>query len=122
MSAAPEQLLKNIPFAQAVELASLVDYQPGQVVSRTLAQNKALSMTLFAFDQGEGISAHTVPADALVVVLDGQATLTIGDERLEASAGQAVAMPHGVPHALDADQPFKMLLVVVRQAAQTVTL
>lgn len=108
-------LLKNLPYAEPLELAKLVEYQEGQVVSRTLAQNPALSITLFAFDQGEGISAHTVPADALVVVLDGQAKVTIGERTVNVSAGQAVAMPQGVPHALDAEQRFKMLLVVVRQ-------
>jgi len=112
---AKPSLLKNLPYAEPLELAGLVQYQPRQVVSRTLAQNPALSITLFAFDQGEGISAHTVPADALVVVLDGQARVTIGERTVSVSAGQAVAMPQGVPHALDAEQRFKMLLVVVRQ-------
>ena len=109
-----ETMLKNIPFAQPLDLAGLVDYQPGQVVSRTLAQNPSLSLTLFAFDAGEGISAHTVPADALVVILDGQARVTIGGNAMSVGAGQGVAMPHGVAHALDADQRFKMLLCVVR--------
>ncbi len=109
-----ETMLKNIPFAQPLELAGLVDYQPGQVVSRTLAQNPLLSLTVFAFDAGEGISAHTVPADALVLILDGRARVTIGGQPLEVAAGQCVAMPHGVAHALDASERFKMLLCVVR--------
>ncbi|MFH1060116.1 MAG: cupin domain-containing protein [Pseudomonadota bacterium] len=113
-----EQMLKNIPFAEPQAIADLVAYHPGQVVSRTLAQNPMLSLTLFALAQGEGISAHTVPADALVVILDGAARVTIGEKTLALAAGQCVAMPHGVPHALDADQPFKMLLVVVRQPQQ----
>jgi len=112
---ADEPMLKNIPFAEPQVMADLVAYQPGQVVSRTLAQNPFLSLTLFAFDQGEGISAHTVPADALVLILDGAARVTIGGKTLALTAGQCVAMPHGVPHALDADQPFKMLLAVVRK-------
>lgn len=110
------ELLKNIAFAQALDLAGLVEYQEGQVVSRTFAQNPFLSLTLFAFDQGEGISAHTVPADALVLILDGEAKITIGGEVIMATAGQAVAMPAGKPHALDADKRFKMLLFVIRPA------
>ncbi len=115
------ELIKNMPFAEPVELAGLVEYQDGQVVSRTLAQNPALSITLFAFAAGEGISAHTVPADALVVILDGQAEITIGGEVLTAGTGQAVAMPQGVPHALDARQRFKMLLFVVKAPQATLS-
>ena len=109
------ELLKNIDYAQALTLKDLVDYQQGTVVSRTLAQNKALSLTVFAFDKGEGISSHTVTADALVQVLDGQAAITIGDQVVRAQAGQVVAMPEGVPHALKAEERFKMLLIVVRR-------
>ena len=112
-----QPLLKNIPFAEPQELAALVDYEEGRVVSRTFSQNSSLSLTLFAFDQGEGISAHTVMADALVQVLDGQASITIGDKQVKASAGQVVAMPEGVPHGLKAEQRFKMLLFVVRRLA-----
>ena len=110
-----DTMIKNIPRAQALVLTDLVEYQAGQVVSRTFAQNPALSVTLFAFDQGEGISAHTVPADALVHILDGRARITIGEQEIEAQAGQVVVMPEGVPHALHADQRFKMLLVVVKR-------
>ena len=112
------QLLKNIPFGQPQELAAMVEYAEGQVVSRTLCQNPALSITLFAFDQGEGISAHTVSADALVLVLDGAVSVTIGQEKMRVAAGQAVAMPNGIPHALDAEERFKMLLTVVRPQVQ----
>ncbi|MFH1035424.1 MAG: cupin domain-containing protein [Pseudomonadota bacterium] len=110
-----EALLKNIPFAQPQVLCEMVEYQPGQVVSRTLAQNAFLSLTLFAFDQGEGISAHSVLADALVLILDGNAAITIGGQEVLASTGQAVAMPEGVPHALEARERFKMLLFVVKR-------
>jgi len=109
------ELLKNIAFAQPLDLASLVDYAEGQVVSRTLAQNNALSVTLFAFDAGEGISAHTVPADAMVHILDGRARITIGDQDIVAETGQVVVMPEGVPHALQAEERFKMLLLVVKR-------
>ena len=110
-----EALLKNIPFAEPQVLAEMVEYKQGQVVSRTLAQNAYLSLTLFAFDQGEGISAHSVLADALVLILDGSAAITIGGQEVQAIAGQAVAMPEGVPHALQARARFKMLLFVVKR-------
>lgn len=110
-----EALLKNMPFAEPQVLGEMVQYQSGQVVSRTLAQNAFLSLTLFAFDQGEGISAHSVLADALVLILDGSAAITIGGKEVQAVAGQAVAMPEGVPHALQAKERFKMLLFVVKR-------
>lgn len=106
-------ILKNIDFEEVVELSGLVSYQSGQIVSRTLVQNKAVSITLFAFDGGEEISAHESSGDALVYVLDGKAQLTIGGREHTAAAGQAVVMPAGVPHAVAAPEPFKMLLVVV---------
>lgn len=111
------ELFKNIPFAQALDLAGLVDYEAGRVVSRTLAQQPTANVTLFSLAAGEGISAHTSPGDALVLVLDGRARVTIGEAVHDVAAGQAIAMPAGVPHALDADEPFKMLLVVVKPAA-----
>lgn len=114
------ELLKNIEFAKALDLTGMVEYQPGQVVSRTLAQNPFLSLTVFAFDQGEGISAHTVPADALVQVLDGEAKVTIDGQEYRVGAGQAIVMPQGKPHALDAEQRFKMLLVVVKAPQETI--
>ena len=106
-------ILKNIDFEQAVALSWLVSYQPGQIVSRTLVQNKAVSVTLFAFDGGEEISAHESAGDALVYVLDGKARLTIGGKEHFAQAGEAVVMPAAVPHAVYAPERFKMLLVVV---------
>jgi quercetin dioxygenase-like cupin family protein len=106
--------IKNMPFSEAVDLAGLVAYAPEQVVSRTLAQNAALSITLFALDAGEAIATHTTPGDALVVVLDGEVVLEIGGVRVPTAAGQATVMPAGVPHALYAERRFKMLLVVVK--------
>jgi quercetin dioxygenase-like cupin family protein len=114
------ELIKNIDMAKVLEFADLVSYQEGQVVSRTLAQNNALSLTLFAFPPGEGISAHTVPADALVQVLDGEALVTIDGEKFKVGAGKAIVMPQGKPHALDAEQRFKMLLVVVKAPQETI--
>jgi len=106
-------VLKNIEMEKALDMAALVSYQPGQIVSRTLVQNKAVSMTLFAFDSGEEISSHESKGDALVYVLDGKAQLTIGGREYIAVAGQTVVMPANVAHAVAAPEPFKMLLVVV---------
>ncbi|WP_320354495.1 cupin domain-containing protein [Desulfobotulus sp.] len=109
-----ETLMKNIPFSEAVVLASLVDYEEGRVVSRTLAQKKGVGVTLFAFAAGEGISAHASTGDAFVYILNGRATITIGEKKLTLKEGESVVMPAGIPHALDAPEPFKMLLVVVK--------
>lgn len=112
-------LMKNIAFSQALDIGGLVDYEEGRVVSRTLAQKPTVNVTLFSFDTGEGISAHTSPGDAFVQILDGEARVTIGGLAQSVQAGHCIAMPAGVPHALDADQRFKMLLVVVKPDKQT---
>lgn len=109
------ELLKNIPFSQAVNIQELVDYEEGRVVSRTLAAKPHVNITLFAFDRGEEISAHTSPGDAMVQVLDGTALIDINGEKITATAGQVVVMPANVPHAVMADTRFKMLLTVVKQ-------
>jgi len=106
--------MKNIEFAEPLILADLVDYQEGRVVSRTFAQTKAMSLTLFAFAAGEGLSTHTAAGDAFVQILDGEASITIGEKDVVARAGQVVVMPAEVPHALHAAKQFKMLLVVVK--------
>ncbi len=106
-------ILKNIEQSTPLELVSLVAYQPGQIVSRTLAQNKSVSLTLFAFDTGEQISSHESKGDAMVQVLDGTAKITVGETAHRMVAGQTIVMPAGVPHALEAIEPFKMLLTVV---------
>jgi len=108
-----DHFLKNIEFETALEMASLVAYQPGQITSRTLVQNKALSITLFAFDKGEEISTHASHGDALVYVLDGEARITIGKNTHRVQAGQSIVMPANIPHAVAAATAFKMLLVVV---------
>jgi quercetin dioxygenase-like cupin family protein len=109
------KFIKNIDFSKALDLAGLVDYQPGRVVSLTLVQNEALSMTLFAFAKGEGVSTHSAPGDAMVYIIDGQAEITIGGEKLAAAAGQTVVMPADIPHGLEATEDFKMLLILVKQ-------
>ncbi len=107
-----QHFLKNIDFKTVLSFESLVEYQPGQVVSRTLAQGKALSLTLFAFDQGEEISSHSSSGDALVYIMDGEAEITIGEETFQLTKGQSIVMPAGIPHALRAKERFKMFLVV----------
>ncbi|WP_129597845.1 cupin domain-containing protein [Anaerophilus nitritogenes] len=106
-------LIKNIDFAKVIEMESLVEYQEGRVVSRTLAQGKPLSVTLFAFDQGEEISSHSAGGDALVYILDGEVQITIGEEVFTVKKGETIVMPANIPHALLATQKFKMLLTVV---------
>jgi quercetin dioxygenase-like cupin family protein len=108
-----KHFIKNIDFEQVTDLRALVSYGPGQVVSRTLAQNNAVSITLFAFDAGEEISSHKSGGDAMVTVLEGKARITIGDNDYSVGEGQTIVMPAGVPHAVAADGQFKMLLVVV---------
>ncbi len=98
-----------------VSLAALVDYQPGAVVSRTLVKRPAGTVTAFAFDRGEGLSEHTAPYDALVLVLDGEAEISIGNTAHRVSAGHALRLPAGQPHALRAQTPFKMLLIMIRE-------
>lgn len=107
------KIMKNIDLASPLSLPALVVYQKGQIVSRTLVQNRAVSLTLFAFDTGEEISSHESKGDAMVQVLDGSAKITIGDGVYQLSAGESVVMPAGVPHALEAVEPFKMLLTVI---------
>lgn len=106
-------MLKNIDKAQALVLKNQVAYQQGQVVSKTLAQNQALSITLFSFDKGEGISAHKSKGDAFVTCLDGKGKITIDDKKYFLTEGQSIVMPAGHPHAVYGEMQFKMLLVVV---------
>lgn len=108
--------IKNIQQSEPLSLAELVEYQDGQVVSRTLAQPGGFNLTLFALDAGEGISTHSSPGDALVQVLDGVAEITIGGFTHNVAAGQSIVMPANVPHGLEARERFKMLLTVVKTA------
>ena len=100
--------------AQPLNLADLVQYQPGAVVSRTLIDKKIGTLTLFAFDEGQGLSEHTAPYDAFVQVVDGAADITIAGEIHRVTAGQMIIMPANLPHALRAAGRFKMLLVMIR--------
>lgn len=107
----------TLPKSEAVALSSLLDVVDGAVVSRTLLKRKVGTITLFSFDKGQGLSEHSAPFDAYVQVLEGEVELTIGGEPVRAKAGEAVVMPAEVPHALEAIEPLKMLLVMIREAA-----
>ena len=106
-------MIKNIEKAQVLTLKEQVAYQAGQVVSKTLAQNDALSVTLFAFDKGEEISTHESGGDAFVTCLDGVGRITIDGVRYELHEGESIVMPARHPHAVFGQEQFKMLLVVV---------
>jgi len=109
-----EQLDSIQPKPQVFQFADLIDYQEGSVVSRQLVKKAAGNITLFAFDTGEGLSEHTAPYDALVQVLEGEATITIDGEPYALTGGQSILMPAGRPHALRADVRFKMVLTMIR--------
>lgn len=108
-----EPVIRHIPQQTALELAEQIQILPGQVVSKTLAQNAAVSLTLFAFDKGEEISTHASQGDAMVTVLEGAARLTIGGREYFAQKGQTIIMPRQVPHAVFATEAFKMFLTVI---------
>ena len=95
-------------------LADLVDYQQGSVVSRTIIKEKTGTVTAFAFDEGQGLSEHTAPYDALVHVIDGEAKITVSGETLELGQGEVVILPANEPHALEAAKRFKMVLTMIR--------
>jgi quercetin dioxygenase-like cupin family protein len=101
-------------FEGVVNASTLVTYQPGAVVSRTLVQKPAGTVTAFAFDAGEGLSEHTAPFDALVLNLEGEADISIAGASHRLSAGQLLKLPAGQPHAVKAATPFKMLLVMIK--------
>ena len=96
------------------DAAGLVRYQDGAVVSQTLVKGKAGTVTLFAFDAGEGLSEHTAPFDALIFALDGRATVTVGGNAHSIAAAQIIRLPASVPHAVQAEEKFKMMLVMIR--------
>jgi len=95
-------------------LASLVEYQTGSVVSRTIINRNSGSVTLFAFDEGEGLSEHTSPYDALVHILEGEALITVAGVGEDVREGEAMILPAGEPHALRAKKRFKMVLTMIR--------
>ena len=108
-----KKMIKNIEHSTVLSLADQVEYLVGQIVSKTLAQNDFHSVTLFAFDKGEEISTHASEGDAFVYALDGTGKITIDGKEHLLHAGQAIVMPANVPHAVFAEERFKMLLTVL---------
>lgn len=106
-------MMKNYDIATVLTMKEQVAYQPGQVVSKTLAQNDAVSVTLFAFDKGEEISTHESGGDALVLCLDGEGRITVDGVEHILHEGESILMPARHPHAVFGRERFKMLLVVV---------
>jgi quercetin dioxygenase-like cupin family protein len=100
--------------AQALKLTELLTYQEGSVVSRTLIDRTIGTITIFAFDEGQGLSEHTAPYDAFVQIVDGSADITIDGTPHRLAAGEMIIMPANHPHMLKAVTPFKMLLVLIR--------
>lgn len=107
------QILKNIKPEEVLNLANLVQIMPGQIVSKTLVQNEAVSMTLFAFSKGEEISTHQSDGDAMVTILEGTGRLTVDGKDYVVHQGDTLVMPAQKPHAVFGEEDFKMLLVVV---------
>lgn len=105
-------MYKNIEKQVPLKLKDLVDYQKGQIVSKTLVQNDQLSMTIFSFDKGEEISTHASGGDAMVTVLEGTGRFTVGGEVFILNAGETLIMPKDVPHAVYGEEAFKMQLTV----------
>ena len=106
-------IMKNIDKARVMVLKDQVSYQEGQIVSKTLVQNEAVSITLFAFDKGEEISTHESGGDAFVTCLDGTGEITIDVVKYELHEGESIVMPAKHPHAVYGKEQYKMLLVVV---------
>ena len=100
--------------AQALRLADLVEYQDGSVVSREIVRKKTGTVTLFAFDEGQGLSEHTAPFDAFAYVLDGEAEITVAGTPHRLGEGEMIIMPANEPHAVQAVKRFKMVLVMIR--------
>ena len=107
----------SIPPAEALALATLIAPTEEGIASRVLAKTSGGTVTLFAFDEGQGLSEHTAPFDALAMVLAGALDMTIGHQPVRAVPGTIVRMPANVPHALDASEPTRMLLVMLRERA-----
>ncbi|MDH7564334.1 MAG: cupin domain-containing protein [Candidatus Bathyarchaeota archaeon] len=114
MSKKKEKTEKSKPAPQAVPLKEAISYQEASVVSKTLIDKKAGTVTMFAFDKHQGLSEHTAPYDALVQIVDGEAEITISGRKHLLKEGEAIIMPAGEPHSLKAVTSFKMLLTLIR--------
>jgi quercetin dioxygenase-like cupin family protein len=100
--------------SEPYQLAKLLDYVAGSIVSRTLVAGKAGTVTLFSFDAGQGLSEHSAPFDAMVQVLDGETELTIGGKPILTKTGETVVMPANIPHAVRSEKRSKILLTMIR--------
>ena len=105
-------MYKNMEKQTKLQLKDQIEYQPGQVVSKTLVQNDKVSMTIFSFDKGEEISTHAAGGDAMVTVLEGKGRFTVGDEVFFLNEGETLIMPKDIPHAVYGEEKFKMQLTV----------
>lgn len=105
---------QNTEYSKVNTLKDSIDYSEGATVSKIVTKNKNGSTTLFAFDQGQNLSEHTTPFDAVVIVIDGTCEITIGGTPYLLSEGQMIVMPANIPHALEATEAFKMLLVMIK--------
>lgn len=100
--------------SKPLSLKDMVAISEGSVVSKMILKKKAGNLTLFAFDSGQGLSEHTAPYDAVIQVIEGEARITIGGEQTNVAAGETIIMPAAIPHAVYAEKPFKMLLIMIR--------
>jgi len=105
---------KKVEKAQTIEMASFAEYQEGSIVSRTIIDKKAGTITFFAFDEGEGLSEHVAPYDALVGIFDGEAQVVISGKTFHLKDGEMIILPANKPHALKAIKRFKMMLVMIK--------
>jgi quercetin dioxygenase-like cupin family protein len=109
-----EFAVASVEMARAFDYNALADYQAGTVVSKTIIDKPVGTVTVFAFDKGEGLSEHTAPYDALVQIIDGVATIRIAGTDHQVAAPQSIIMPAGIPHSLRAVERFKMVLTMIR--------
>lgn len=103
--------------ARVITLDNLIDYSRGSIVSKTITNKKAGTLTLFAFDAGQGLSEHTVPYEAIVQVVEGKGEFKVGKKTVSVKAGQMIILPANIPHAVKAVKRFKMLLTMIRAKA-----
>jgi quercetin dioxygenase-like cupin family protein len=114
MEAEKDIATRGVPVAEAFRLDELVSYQAGSVVSRQIVKQEKGNVTLFAFDEGQGLSEHTAPFDALVHIIDGEAEITISGKPVRVKSSEMIVMPAKQPHALKAISRFKMVLTMIR--------
>jgi quercetin dioxygenase-like cupin family protein len=115
MNTPKNQSILQSCLGEAEDLSNLVEYSTDSIVSKTIVDKSAGTITLFAFDTGQRLSEHTAPYDAVVQIVDGTGQITIADKEINVKAGQIIIMPANVPHAVNANERFKMLLIMIRQ-------